>query len=130
MPPLYLKQGGRLLVVIDSMRVNLKKQRKREFHYYRALDRKYNEKEYRNLQTLIPHWAFQYKIEKHKKKYANGTFGNIGPRYLSKHLYNKRDSKASFDLMYVCSLRDVPRYLNDNNEDLRKIAQWRIQIGK
>jgi len=43
---------------------------------------------------------------------------------------SKKPYSDLFDVMYVHPLRKVPLFINSPNSDVRRIAKWRLEIGK
>jgi hypothetical protein len=122
------------------VRRNLKKERKREFHSYRTLDRMYSPEDYARLNKMVPPilFSFNYKVKSgdyqatntiSKKVFADGTFAIVhARRSLAEYLH--KNNKESYDFIFVKPLRELPRYMNSSNEVIKAIARWRLLIGK
>lgn len=61
---------------------------------------------------------------------AFGHTGNDLTNAIKELEMKAEELKRAQDVLYIIPLLDVPRYINDPNEQIQAIAKWRLKIGK
>ena len=109
----------------------------RHLKNFRDLDNRYTKEEYRQLLDVLPPLCVTRSliipIILSDRKYENLQVvikqikGNKEYAYVSLYLYSTEN--LLYDVMYNRSLRDMPLFLNKDQEK-SSIAKWRLDIGK
>lgn len=105
---------------------------------YRELDYKYTNEEYTQLLGRLPNScvirAIIVAVVLSDRR--NGTIKTFllnmrrddRYRYASLYLYSTED--IAYKVMYESPLQKIPLFLNHERQDIKAIAQWRLDIGK